>query len=128
MYTSPTTQALLSTTTVIQRGVDLLHLCVSLLSAHGFVGAEFALYDVEEYMHSSNRWVNKAPLPEARFRFDTAHVVMGSNDRVLTFGGAPSCSGKRDSTKEDCVAVALDTVWGYFDEQYPDTYVAVKQP
>lgn len=85
--------------------------------------AEFALYDVEEYSHTSDRWVMKAPLPEARFRFDTAHV----ENRVYAFGGHPTCSMKKDAVKDDCVAVALDTVWGYFDVEYPDAYAVVKQ-
>lgn len=64
----------------------------------------------------------KAPLPEARFRFDTAHV----GDRVYAFGGQPTCSSKADSVKSECVKVALDSVWGYFDVQYPDVYAVVR--
>jgi hypothetical protein len=85
--------------------------------------AEFALYDVEEYQAASDRWVSKAPLPEARFRFDTAHV----GERVYAFGGHPTCSSKADSTKASCVGIALPTVYGYFDVQYPDAYAVVKQ-
>lgn len=60
----------------------------------------------------------KAPLPEARFRFDTAHV----GERVYVFGGQPTCSSKGDAGRNECVKVALDTVFGYFDVQYPDVY------
>lgn len=83
--------------------------------------AEFALYNVEEYQQSSDTWVVKAPLPEARFRFDTAHV----GDRVYVFGGHPTCSSKLDAFKFECVKVALDTVYGYFDVRYPDVYAVV---
>lgn len=77
---------------------------------------------MEEYQASSDRWVQKAPLPEARFRFDTAHV----GERVYVFGGQPTCSSKPDAAKDDCVEVALDTVWGYFDVEYPDVYAVVR--
>lgn len=79
---------------------------------------EFALHDVEEYSSASDRWVMKAPLPEARFRFDTAHV----GERVYVFGGQPTCSSKGDGGRNDCVKVALDTVYGFFDVRYPDVY------
>lgn len=81
------------------------------------------MYDVEEYNKFSNRWVMKAPLPEARFRFDTAHV----GERVYAFGGHPTCSMKADTAKPDCVGVALDSVWGYMDVDYPEVYAVVKQ-
>jgi hypothetical protein len=86
---------------------------------------EFAMYEAEEYSWAQDAWVMKAPLPEARFRFDTAHV----GERVYAFGGAPTCvSGLGgDGAKQSCVKVALDSVWGYFDVRYPDVYAAVKE-
>jgi hypothetical protein len=106
----------------MQRSTDWLCNCL-----HCLLPAEFALDNVEVYMDSSDRWVNKAPLPEARFRFDTAHVIMGSTDRVLVFGGDPTCGWTKEPSKQDCVAVALDTVWEYFDEQSPGIPIPVKQ-
>lgn len=86
---------------------------------------EFAMYEAEEYSWAQDEWVMKAPLPEARFRFDTAHV----GERVYAFGGQPTCvSGLgSDGAKQSCVKVALDSVWGYFDVRYPDVYAAVKE-
>lgn len=84
--------------------------------------AEYAMHEVEEYQRSSDRWVVKAPLPEARFRFDTAHV----GERVYVFGGHPTCTSKQDEAKQQCLKVALNTVWGYFDMQHPDVYAVVK--
>jgi hypothetical protein len=78
---------------------------------------------VEEYQASSDRWIMKAPLPEARFRFDTAHV----DERVYVFGGHPTCSTKGEAAMQDCVNVALDSVWGYFDVQYPEIYAVMEQ-
>jgi hypothetical protein len=80
------------------------------------------MYEVEEYSVSGDTWTTKAPLPEARFRFDTAHV----KDRVYIFGGHPTCSGKADASKRSCVAVALDSVYGYFDSD-AQLYAVVKQ-
>jgi hypothetical protein len=86
---------------------------------------EFAMYEAEEYSWANDAWVMKAPLPEARFRFDTAHV----GERVYAFGGQPTCASGlgSDGAKQSCVKVALDSVWGYFDVRYPDVYAAVQE-
>lgn len=81
---------------------------------------EFALHDVEEYSDRADSWVPKAPLPEARFRFDSAHV----KNNVWVFGGHPTCSSKQ-GTDKPCVAVALSSVWAFFDVQTPDVFVNV---
>jgi hypothetical protein len=86
---------------------------------------EFAMFEAEEYSWAGDAWVMKAPLPEARFRFDTAHV----GERVYAFGGQPTCASGlgSDGAKQSCVKVALDSVWGYFDVHYPELYAAVQQ-
>lgn len=82
---------------------------------------EFALHHTEEYIAADDVWIPKAPLAEARFRHDTAHV----KDRVYVFGGHPTCASYGSPDKPDCVAVALNSTWGYFDVQYPNLYALV---
>jgi hypothetical protein len=40
------------------------------------------------YDFGDDVWTRKAPLPEARFRFDAAHV----DQRVYVYGGQPTCT------------------------------------
>eukprot|EP00878_Enallax_costatus_P020354 GHUV01021508.1.p1 GENE.GHUV01021508.1~~GHUV01021508.1.p1 ORF type:complete len:354 (+),score=101.60 GHUV01021508.1:280-1341(+) len=90
---------------------------------------EFAMHQVEEYIIADDVWVPKAPLPEARFRFDTAHVTNPSGDRVYVFGGEPTCvSGETsDGSKQPCLDVGLNSTWAFYDVAYPDIYAVVKQ-
>ncbi|GIL42656.1 hypothetical protein Vafri_603 [Volvox africanus] len=78
-----------------------------------------AMYDVEEYIVDHDIWVQKAPLPEARFRDDLAYA----SGRVYAFGGNPSCELTPDTP---CNATALKTVFAYFDVQYPRLYAFYK--
>jgi hypothetical protein len=86
---------------------------------------EFAVHDVEEYNFRDDHWITKAPLPEARFRFDTAHV----GEMVYVFGGAPTCSSvlQGDGDKPACLKVALNSTWGYFDIKYPEVYYSIQR-
>ncbi|GLC38048.1 hypothetical protein PLESTB_000442500 [Pleodorina starrii] len=79
-----------------------------------------AMYDVEEYIVEHNIWVQKAPLPQARFRDDLAYVA----GRVYAFGGTPSCELVPDGPP--CNQVALKTVFAMFDVQYPRLYAFFK--
>ena len=83
---------------------------------------EFALHKVEEYVADLDVWIAKAPLPEARFRFDTAHV----RDNVFVFGGQPTCSSANSTDKPVCVSVGLNTTWGYFDIPGPALFSIAK--
>ncbi|GIL73318.1 hypothetical protein Vretimale_4889 [Volvox reticuliferus] len=78
-----------------------------------------AMYDVEEYIVEHDIWVQKAPLPEARFRDDLAYA----SGRVYAFGGNPSCDLTPNAS---CMVVALKTVFAYFDVQYPRLYASYK--
>lgn len=79
-------------------------------------------------MANDDVWVSKAPLPEARFRFDTAHVLNPSGDRVYVFGGEPTCVSDQtsDGVRQPCLDVGLNSTWAFFDVVYPDVYAAVK--
>lgn len=87
---------------------------------------EHAQHHVEEYNADDDVWIIRAPLPEARFRFDAAHV----DNRVYIYGGHPTCS----STPKDpsavgrdlCVKVALNSSWAFIDVPHPDVYVWYK--
>ncbi|EFJ41755.1 hypothetical protein VOLCADRAFT_107594 [Volvox carteri f. nagariensis] len=78
-----------------------------------------AMYDVEEYIVQDDIWVQKAPLPEARFRDDLAYV----SGRVYAFGGTPTCDLIEGAP---CSKLALKTVFAYFDVVYPRLYAFFK--
>ncbi|KXZ56888.1 hypothetical protein GPECTOR_1g800 [Gonium pectorale] len=78
---------------------------------------QMAMYDVEEYVAADDVWVQKGPLPQARFRTDMAFV----SGRAYAFGGVPSC-GISDDPADACHAIALKSVFAYFDVQYPRLY------
>jgi hypothetical protein len=44
------------------------------------------------YLPEADAWIPRPPLPEARFRFDAAHVTTPSGAHVLVFGGHPTCT------------------------------------
>lgn len=80
----------------------------------------------QEYDAAADVWSPKAPLPEARFRFDAAHV----NNMVFVLGGQPTCTNAPGDAealgRQACGQVALDSVWGYYDAPTPSVYVWTK--
>mmetsp|Transcript_34146 Transcript_34146/g.75744 ORF Transcript_34146/g.75744 Transcript_34146/m.75744 type:complete len:448 (-) Transcript_34146:647-1990(-) len=83
---------------------------------------EAALPWVEEYMVVQDVWVPKAPLPEPRFRFDMA----ADGELLYAFGGHPTCNSELSNVTQNCYGVALSTILGYYDVNYPPIYAVVK--
>ncbi len=48
------------------------------------------------------------------------------NGRVFTFGGVPSCNLVTDAANATCYALALETVFAYYDIQAPRLYAYFK--
>ncbi|KIZ02483.1 hypothetical protein MNEG_5478 [Monoraphidium neglectum] len=88
---------------------------------------EHAMHHVDLYDFGDDVWTRKAPLPEARFRFDAAHV----DQRVYVYGGQPTCTNSpKDNEalgRQPCVKVALDSTYVFLDIDHPNTYLYTKQ-
>ncbi|CAD7698930.1 unnamed protein product [Ostreobium quekettii] len=73
---------------------------------------EVATHSVYEYTTGHNTWVEKAPIPAARFRMDGAHV----NGVVYVFGGHSLCDSDRE-------CVETNDTQAYFDVNHPNYFL-----
>ena len=85
---------------------------------------QVAQHAVEQYHPKHDTWVEKAPIPTARFRFGAA--VVGTS--VHAFGGHLLCSTGwfGDWGNTDCPDRALDSQEVLFQLDHPDVWLHVK--
>eukprot|EP00899_Mesostigma_viride_P005036 jgi/Mesvir1/14533/Mv25029-RA.1 len=77
--------------------------------------------DVELYYADMDRWVPKAPLATARFRFGAAAV----NGVVFAFGGHQVCEAicENDICRDDCAMQGLKSVEAFLDVGAHDVFI-----
>eukprot|EP01025_Chloroclados_australasicus_P044588 TRINITY_DN4843_c0_g2_i2.p1 TRINITY_DN4843_c0_g2~~TRINITY_DN4843_c0_g2_i2.p1 ORF type:complete len:744 (-),score=133.45 TRINITY_DN4843_c0_g2_i2:407-2638(-) len=78
------------------------------------VGTRF----VEEYIYEADAWVEKAPLPEGKFRAGAGYVDGG----VYLFGGHGVCPGQ----EVDCYETAMDSAYVFYDVEGAEIFVHVR--
>lgn len=78
---------------------------------------QVATHFVEEYLGEDDIWVQKAPMPLARFRTDAAFV----DGVVFVFGGHAICSPTDEEFVFDCPET--DEVQAFFDVDHSDVFL-----
>ncbi|KAK9810368.1 hypothetical protein WJX72_009543 [[Myrmecia] bisecta] len=86
---------------------------------------QIATHQVDEYIAGQDLWVPKAPLSASRFRADGAYM----EGAVVVFGGQTSaiCPPQDGNGLSPCAVRGLTSTESYFDTEYPDVFLYVKE-